>query len=138
MTTAKQKPISEAKESMALIKWAKLKNIRLVHIANEGERSRQYGASLVRQGLSKGFPDLLMASARGGYFGMFIEMKQKFHYTESEKAKQSWKNQEEWLSHLRNQGYFAFFAYGWEDAKSVIEMYMKWPVTLFNPLKNVL
>jgi len=137
-TKLKIKPASEQKEQMALIKWAKLKAIPLVHIPNEGPRLAHYGANLVKMGLTKGFPDLFMPEARGGYFGMFIEMKQKRSYKNHETLKESWIQQEKWINLLTIQGYYAQITFGWQDASELITMYRSFPKTEFSPIKTII
>lgn len=137
-TKIKIKPASEQKEQMALIKWAKLKSIPLIHIPNEGPRLAHYGANLVKMGLTKGFPDLLMPEARGGYFGMFIEMKQNKVYKNHEKLKDTFIHQEKWLSFLQNNGYYSHMTFGWQEASELITMYRSWPKTEFSPIKTLL
>lgn len=138
MDNKKLKPASEQVEQIALIKWAKLHHIPLVHIPNEGPRLAHHGANLVRMGLSKGFPDLFMPEPRGGFFGMFIELKQDRHYSESEKKKISWIQQVEWIIYLNEHGYFARVIFGWREASELITMYRQWDVTEFNPVKTFL
>lgn len=66
---------TEAGEQEAVIAFCELQGIIGVHIANEGKRSARNGAALKRMGLRKGFPDLFFPYARGGYHGLFIELK---------------------------------------------------------------
>jgi hypothetical protein len=126
---------TERQEQIALVHWAKLKSIDLVHHCNEGKRSLQEGRALKRSGLSSGYPDLSLSEARGGYFGLFIEVKQKREYTDSEKKSKTWLAQSEWLTHLANEHYFSIRIFGWEHGKEIIEMYMSWPRTLFTPFQ---
>lgn len=129
-TLKPRKPIArEAEEQKALIKWAKFKNIPLVHIPNEGQRRPQYGVQLQRLGLCRGFPDLFLPKGFGGFFGMFIEMKQNREYRESEKKADCWINQEAWLEKLLQESYYAKFAFGCDHAIELIEMYTKWKPT---------
>lgn len=72
---------SERSEMMALISWADMLGINLVHHANEGSRGARGGAIMKNCGLRSGFPDLSLNEARGGYFGLFIELKQNRSYS---------------------------------------------------------
>ena len=47
----------------------------MIHIPNGGSRNPIEAANLKKQGVKAGVPDLFFASARGGYYGLFIEMK---------------------------------------------------------------
>jgi hypothetical protein len=76
---------------------------------------------------SKGIPDLFIAEPRGSYHGLFIEMKKtgenifqkdlvtpvSVHVTE----------QIQMLQRLREKGYYAKFAIGFNDAVSIINHY---------------
>lgn len=124
---------SEKKEQMALIEWAQLRHIPLVHHTNEGKRSKREGAILKLMGMSPGYPDLSLSKAHGGYFGLFIELKQNREYTKSEMNTPSWRAQSAWLTELANEHYYALRCFGWEHAKNIVEMYLKWPKTFFHP-----
>lgn len=128
MTELKLIP-SERKEQIALIDWAKLNNIPLVHHVNEGKRTARMGAIFKRSGLAPGYPDLSLSVARGGYFGLYMELKQNRKYTPSEMNQKSWKLQQYWLEHLSKENYFTARCFGWEKAKHIIEVYLSWPKT---------
>ena len=66
---------TEDGEQEALIMYCDLAGIPVVHIPNEGKRSTAYGARMKRIGLRSGFPDLFFPVARGGFHGLFVEMK---------------------------------------------------------------
>lgn len=44
-------------------------------VPNGGRRGKREAASLKAEGVLAGYPDLLVDAARGGYFGLRIEMK---------------------------------------------------------------
>lgn len=71
----------------------------------------------VKSGLKKGVPDLFFAVALGGYNGLFIELKVGKNKTS--------KNQNEWITKLKAQGYKCEVCYGWEVAAKVVEEYLK-------------
>lgn len=114
---------TEEEEQTWLFEWAeRQKNVYpglelMYHIANEGKRSQTGGRSLVRQGLKKGVPDICLPVARGGYHGMYIEMKRT-------KGGKLGDDQRQWLSALTQQGYYAVLCKGWEQAKDEIAAYM--------------
>ena len=89
----------------------------MYHIPNEGKRSQSAGARLKREGLKPGVPDLCLPVARGTYHGMYIELKRI-----GETAR---KEQEQWITGLREQGYAAFVCQGWDSARRLIEDYLK-------------
>lgn len=117
---------TESGEQQALIEWADLqahkhKELKmLVHIPNEGKRSREYGAELKRMGLRAGFPDLFLAVPKlvDGvlYGGLFIELKVK--------GNKCTENQKKWLRRLSEQGYKTEVCYGCSEAIKVIKEYL--------------
>lgn len=70
------------------------------------------------EGRKKGVPDMFLPVARGGYHGLFIELKAegKFHNTSEE---QDW-----WLDELEKQGYLTDVCEGSKTAIYVIEEYL--------------
>ena len=115
---------SEADEQQMLMEWARLAackwpELRLMHhIPNEGKRSVASGAQLKRMGLRKGVPDICLPVARGGYHGLYIELKRRTGG--SLRA-----DQREWIEALRQQGYYADVCRGWDEAARTISEYMR-------------
>jgi hypothetical protein len=107
---------SEGAEQEAVIEYCDLMHIPAVHVANEGKRSKSYGAKLKRMGLRRGFPDIIVFCAKGKYHGLAIEMKY-------DKGKTS-KDQEEWLRTLSSEGYACAVCYGADEAIKIIERYI--------------
>ncbi|MFJ5346675.1 MULTISPECIES: VRR-NUC domain-containing protein [Pectobacterium] len=75
---------AELEEQAALIEWADKTVINgikigdyLLHIPNEGKRGPKAARDAKRLGIKKGVPDLFLALPRGGYAGLWIEMKAK-------------------------------------------------------------
>lgn len=74
------------------------------------------------------YPDLFLAEPRGGYAGLYLELKRdesevftkKGEWREDEHVK----GQREMLRKLREKGYSANFGLGFEDAKIAIDQYM--------------
>lgn len=105
--------------------WAAQESIRtrwpelalLYHVENERQCSPQQAARRKRMGVKKGVPDLVLPVARGGYHGLYIELKKP-------KGKLS-DDQEWWLDRLSINGYCAMVCYGWEKAAYVLEWYLK-------------
>lgn len=115
--------VSEDAEQEVIFEWARMMEGRypalamLVHIPNEGKRSAAYGAQLKRMGMKRGFPDMLLAVARGGYHGLFVELK-------SANGKPS-EPQILWKDRLNEEGYKAVIAYGAGEAIEVITNYLE-------------
>lgn len=115
---AVKKPVyasSEDAEQEAVVEYCDLLHIPIVHIPNEGKRSLSYAARMKRMGLRSGFPDLLVPLARGGYHGLFIEMK----YGKNKTTKE----QQEWLERLSAEGYACAVCYNAAEAIKTIESY---------------
>lgn len=125
---------SESQEAQALIKWARLKKLPLIHITNEAKlerksyidkktgKTRWYcpgGKKLNAMGREKGFPDFFLFVPTEQYHGLAIELKRKDF-----KMPKSYSNQYYWLVKLRVNGYEGRFAFGWEHAKEIIENYL--------------
>lgn len=122
--TGRRKPIHyEAAEQIALFSWAAyMQNTYpelelLFHIPNGGSRNKIEAANLKRQGVKAGIPDLFLPVARGGWHGLFIEMK-------AGKNKET-ENQKSWGFKLKYQGYLTAVCYGWEAAADVIKAYLE-------------
>lgn len=112
----------EAAEQIALIMWSmyevgKYPELNLLfHIPNGGSRNKLEAYNLKKQGVKPGVPDLCLPVARGGYHGLFIEMKAGKNTTST--------NQDEWIRNLKEQGYCAAVCYGFEQAKDLIIEYL--------------
>jgi hypothetical protein len=116
-------------EQAALFRWAELSRGRWPELAllfavpngaflagDAAARARQAGR-LKRQGLRPGVPDVALPVARGGFHGLFVEMK-------AGKNKAS-EDQRRWIDALRAQGYLAEVCVGWEAARELVERYLR-------------
>lgn len=112
----------EDQEQAWLIQWAKrhgpAETSRLFAIPNGGHRSHSQGALLKLTGVQKGVPDLFLPVPRGGYHGLWIEMK-----STDPKSRPS-KEQKYWLAFLDGQGYRTVVAKGFEAARDAILDYL--------------
>ena len=113
----------EEHEQQAVIEWAcwmmgKYPELRwLYHTPNGGKRDKATAATLKSIGVKAGVPDLCLPVARGGYHGLYIEMKADGGRTSAE--------QREWLEGLREQGYEAIVRVGADAAIDAIEEYLR-------------
>lgn len=81
-------------------------------------------AAKLRSG--RGFPDIQIYEPKGGYRGLFIEVK-----AEGEKLIKKngeWKNehireQANMIERLRQRGYAAYFAIGFDEAREILDSY---------------
>ena len=110
-------------EQRTLIKWVELRKATfpelelLFAIPNGGARDVVTGAQLKASGARRGVPDLCLPVARGGFHGLYLELKRRGSGVVS--AEQKW-----WLDRLQKEGYRAVVCYGWLDARQIIEGYL--------------
>lgn len=120
--------LSEAQEQKLLFQWAQYSRQKfselelLFHVPNGGRRVGREAASLKKQGVKAGVPDLILPVARGEYFGLYIELK-----VGTNKPKE---HQLKWIEQLKEQGYFVEVCYGWLEASEVIKNYLEKPKTI--------
>jgi hypothetical protein len=95
---------------------------KLYAIANAGAGGQKgQGGKLKAEGVRKGVPDLKLPVARGGYFGLYIEMK----VGDNKPTREQW----EWIEDLRTEGYKVVVCWGCEEALVAITEYMALPPT---------
>lgn len=83
---------------------------------NGGARSKATASALQAEGLKKGYPDLSIDLARGGYHGMRIEMKYGSNRLTTEQV--------EWMVRLSEAGYYCLEARSFDEAISAIKGYV--------------
>ena len=74
------------------------------------------GSKVKRMGYCKGFPDISILKQKKKFGGLFLELK-------TEKGKVS-PEQQIIMTNLIDNGYCALVAYGFQDAKEIIERYL--------------
>lgn len=89
----------------------------LHHVPNGGKRGKTEAARLKRMGVKPGVPDLCLPVARGGYHGLYVEMKRRDGGRVSSE-------QRAWLAALHAGGYCALVAEGHEQAIAAIRDYL--------------
>ena len=115
---------TEAQEQATLFEWAARAQGRypelalMHHIANGGSRHPVEARHLKEQGVKAGIPDLFLPCARGGFHGLYIEMKRRKGGRVSIEQKKT-------IIALREQGYRVEVCEGWEKAREVIKEYME-------------
>jgi hypothetical protein len=111
---------TEAQEAKALWDWCKIEPIPrhyMLRITNDGTANIVRGVSSKKQGLRKGVSDYLLAYPVGKKHGLWIELKRQ---TGSRISPE----QLIWLERMRDVGYEAGIAYGWEHAVRLIYEYL--------------
>lgn len=115
----------------ALTRWL---NIQKVDFYNDYASGAYltYGQNAARLTLAskQGWVDLFIAEPSRGYAGMFLELKHEDVriYLKDGKtlsANPQIRKEAEFLERMKNKGYFATFACGYDEAKRLIEWYLK-------------
>lgn len=115
---------TESVEQQCLFRWAEFQSGRypelklLYHVPNGGSRKKSEAGRFKAEGVKAGVPDLCLPVARGGYHGLYVELKRM-------KGSKTSEEQKRWLSELAAQGYFTALCKGWEAAAKVIAEYLK-------------
>ena len=115
----------EQDEQKALFQWAKHYTVRDwmydihkgAYLAGDKQKRIRQMARLKSQGLKPGVYDICLPVARGGFHGLYIEMK-------AGKNKMTEK-QTEFGDEVRKNGYATQTCYGSEEAIDVITRYLK-------------
>jgi hypothetical protein len=89
----------------------------LFHIPNGGKRGKTEAARLKRMGVKPGVPDLCLPLARGGFHGLYVEMKRLDGGRVSTEQKA-------WLAALHAAGHCVAVADGHEQAIAVLRDYL--------------
>ena len=111
---------SESSEQKAFFRWWGMMKHRWPNyicfaIPNGGRRDAITGARLRLEGVLAGVPDIFLAKAASGKYGMFIEMKTK-------RGRLS-ERQRDLFPLLEAVGYAVVVAPGWKEAADAVEMY---------------
>lgn len=143
MATPKQ--AREEKEQVALFNWA-----RLVHppvaddieasttvadylfaIPNGGKRNKREAARMKAAGVLAGVSDIHLPIARGGFLGLWIELKAKTPRRPANGGPMRLTNEAKptpaqlaWLDRMTRAGHFAAVVWGWEAARDTIWSYL--------------
>ena len=114
-------------EAVALIRWVRLSTAKfpvlalLYHVPNGGNRNRTVAAKLKAEGVKPGVSDYCLPAARGGFFGLYIELKSQ--------PGQVRKSQREFLDLVRAEGNRGEVAFGWIQARAILIDYINQPKT---------
>lgn len=116
---------TEAGAQEAIFSWCELQSNKypelklLHHIPNGGQRNKATAIALKRQGVKAGVPDLMLPVARGGYHGLYIELKKE------DKTNKPTVLQKQWINELQKQGYFATVCYGFDETVNTLVEYLE-------------
>lgn len=115
---------TEEEEQIQLFRWAhahrgKHPELRLLfHVPNGGSRGRIEAVRFKQAGVKAGVPDIFLPAPKGGYSGLFVELKRRKFGRVSE-------DQRLWIAQLREQGYRVEVCRGWLAAADTIMQYLK-------------
>ena len=108
--------LTEYQTQVEFIQWCRLQALAdypelgyIFAVPNGAVVSQRQRYKLVSEGLLSGVSDLVLPVARGGYFGMYLEMKR-------EKGGRLSPHQKSFLEFVNLQGYYGIVANGLEDA----------------------
>lgn len=93
---------TESVEQQCLFRWAAFQSGRfpelalLYHVPNGGSRKKAEAGRFRAEGVKAGVPDLCLPVARGGFHGLYIELKRQ-------KGSKTSDDQKAWLSNLENK-----------------------------------
>lgn len=119
--------MSEHDDQAAFVGWCRLMSrcypgLALIHaIPNGGGRSRREAGRLKAEGVLAGVPDLFLPVARGGYHGLYIELKRSA-VGAAPRGRIS-RVQADVMTLLRAQGYATTVCYGYAEAIAAVERY---------------
>ena len=88
---------------------------RMFAVPNGGKRNISVARKMKAEGLKPGVPDIFLPVARGGYHGLFIEMKYRTNKPSDLQVK--------WLDYLASAGYCTAVCWGCDDAIETIQDY---------------
>lgn len=118
---------TEYQEQKTLIEWIQLhpllKDIT-IHIPNEYDGGAIRGRHRKLIGVLSGVADIFIPFPTKSHHGLWIELKRNRHYTPSEMAKPSFKNQLVFIERMKKLGYAAQICYGCAEAIETINAYM--------------
>ena len=113
----------EGQEQAALLSEIELRYPQvfelIYHVPNGGHRHKLVAMKLKQQGVKAGIPDLVLPMARGGFFGLYIEVKA----TVDPAAVSA--SQAACIRRLNEQGYLAVVCRGHFDAMEQIRAYLR-------------
>jgi len=117
------KMIKESEIQKMIFQWAELQQGKypflelMYHVPNGGSRHILEAVNLKKQGVKAGVPDIGLPVPKGGYHGLYLELK-------ALKGKLS-ESQKNWLMKIDKQGYKTEIAYSFDEATDKIKKYIE-------------
>ncbi len=123
----------ERRLQLDLSQWLKMQYPNLIWWGNDSGEKKPIGLAVLGKRMRSGskIPDLWISEARGGFFGLYIELKTStpFKIDGTLRANPHIEAQAEMLDQLNELGYMACFGVGFESTVQTIKMYMSQPLT---------
>lgn len=109
---------SEASIQQAICNYLDAKHPRILYCASAGgmRTSMKQAIKMKLTGYRKGFPDMFIYKSNDSFNGLAIEVKKKGGVVSP--------HQKEWLSRLKEGGYFSCVVYNLDDAIQIIDSYI--------------
>lgn len=122
--------MSEAILQSEVVKYISYKYPKAKYCASLGGiyTSPTQAVKAKRTGYKRGFPDLQITEAKGGYFGLFLELK-------TNKGRATL-DQKEWIKELNKRGYKALIVKGIDECIKAIDSYMILDNTIISNCKE--
>jgi len=110
--------LKEDQEQATFVQFLEQKGELFYHVPNGGFRHPREGVKLKKQGVKAGVPDICICAMRKGFGGLYIEFKRRKKSIVSERQK-------EWIENLRQAGYKAEIAAGYDEAVKIYTSYIQ-------------
>lgn len=109
---------SENELQISVANYLRLKGMegKFHHSPNEGKMKPQYGAMRKKQGVSAGYPDIVLHVTNRWHNGLAIELKVGYNKPTPEQL--------EWLETLKKNGWLTSWTNSFDEAKSIIDDYL--------------
>lgn len=120
----------EHDEQATLMSWISMAfpGVLAFAVPNAAKRSAFLAQRLKAEGLTPGIPDVYVEEARGGYFGLRIEMKRSDQARRLDRGLSG--DQERIIPQLQRKGYKVVVCYSAQAAIDVLTHYMSLPPTV--------
>lgn len=108
----------EQGEQIAVVQWLRVQYPKVLFTSSGAGliTNARTGGLMKKLGYSAGTPDIMIFEPRGGFHGLFIEMKYKDGIVSE--------NQELWIRELVAKNYQAYVCYGFLEAREIIDGYL--------------
>lgn len=120
----------EEDEQMMLVKYLRWQYPNILYKCDLAGVKLSIGSAVKQKKLGnvRAYPDLFFPEPRGGYYGLFIEMKRtnvKIFKKNGEPVSDHIAEQVNMIDALNRKGYKAAFAIGFDEAKKLVDEYFK-------------